>query len=244
MEKEWFKTWFNSPFYHILYKNRDKREAIGFIDTLLNKLSPKINASILDLACGKGRFAVYLANKGYNITGVDLSEESIKYAQQFEKENLSFFTHDMRQLFRINYFDFVFNFFTSFGYFDQEKDDLKALKNVSKGLKKEGIFVLDFFNSVWVREQLIGEEEKVIDNIHFRLKKFIQDQYVFKKIVFEFNDQEHQFQERVRLFELADFEQLFQMAGLKIIEKYGDYQLNAFYEKESPRLILLGKKVD
>nr|MCU0349019.1 methyltransferase domain-containing protein [Saprospiraceae bacterium] len=117
-KSDWFKNWFNSPYYHLLYKNRDEQEAKNFIDRLLTELRPLDGATVLDLACGKGRYSRYLASKQYKVTGLDIAEESIRFAQQFENEHLSFFQHDMRLPYRINYFDYIFNFFTSFGYFE------------------------------------------------------------------------------------------------------------------------------
>ncbi len=74
----WFKDWFNSPYYHQLYFNRDEKEAAAFIDKLINYLQPAPNASMLDVACGKGRHSIHLAEKGFDVTGIDLSEDSIK----------------------------------------------------------------------------------------------------------------------------------------------------------------------
>ena len=75
--KDWFKDWFNSPYYHLLYKNRDDNEARSFMDVLLQKLNMKEGSCILDLACGKGRHSKYLNEKGFDVTGVDLAKESI-----------------------------------------------------------------------------------------------------------------------------------------------------------------------
>ena len=235
---KWYENWFDSPYYHILYKNRDESEAEGFIDRLLDILSPAPEARILDLACGRGRYSRHLADKGYDVTGVDLSVQSITFARQFERDNLSFYTHDMRLPFRSNYFDFIFNFFTSFGYFDKEKDDLKTLKNVATGLRRNGVFILDFFNSAYVINHLTGKEEKEIDGIHFRIHKRVEGRHVFKTIDFRDKGKDWHFEERVRLFMPEDFERLFNAAGLHIYKTYGDYQLRPFNLDESPRLII------
>src|SRR6476620_1008681 len=109
MPKKWFQNWFNSPYYHILYKQRDDEEAELFIDNLCSFLKPAREARMLDIACGRGRHAIYLNKKGYDVTGIDLSISSIKFAQQHENPKLHFAVHDMRHLFYINYFDFAFN---------------------------------------------------------------------------------------------------------------------------------------
>ncbi|MCB9050291.1 MAG: methyltransferase domain-containing protein [Lewinellaceae bacterium] len=235
---EWFENWFDSPYYHILYKNRDESEAEGFIDNLLDTLSPRAGARVLDLACGRGRYSRHLAGKGFEVTGIDLSVQSINFARQFEKDNLSFFTHDMRLPFRSNYFDFIFNFFTSFGYFQEEKDDIKTLRNVAIGLRPGGIFVLDFFNSAYVASRLTGSEEKEVDGIRFKMHKRVEGQHVIKTIDFRDKGKDWHFEERVRLFTPEDFDRLFEAAGLRILKTYGDYQLQPFNREESPRLIL------
>ena len=87
-KKEWFGEWFNSPYYHILYKDRDSSEASTFIDNICVYLGFSETDEILDLACGKGRHAIYLNKKGFEATGIGLSEENIKYASQFSNAKL------------------------------------------------------------------------------------------------------------------------------------------------------------
>lgn len=244
MRKEWFAGWFDSPYYHVLYHNRNESEAEKFIDKLLEHVTPqytqaeKAQLKVLDLACGKGRHSRYMASKSFDVTGLDLSRKSIKFAQKFESDNLSFFEHDMRKPFRIHYFDIILNLFTSFGYFDKEEDNLIALKNVSNGLKPNGIFILDYFNSEWVRATLTTDYHLIASDIDFHIHKNINNGHVIKTIEFEADGKAYHFQEKVRLFTLHDFEALFEKAGLKIVEKFGDYQLHPFEEKTSHRLIL------
>ena len=126
----WFKNWFNSPYYHQLYFNRDEAEAAKFIDKLINYLNPTAGSLMLDVACGKGRHAIHLAEKGFDVTGIDLSEDSIKEALLSENEKLHFFLHDMRLPFYINYFDYAFNFFTSFGYFSTQREHDNAIRTI------------------------------------------------------------------------------------------------------------------
>ena len=240
---EWFEDWFDSPYYHTLYKYRDDDEAEGFIDRLIDKLKLPLQAKILDLACGKGRYSRHLAQKGFEVTGIDLSPKSIAFARQFEKDNLSFYTHDMRSLFRTNYFDLIVNFFTSFGYFDKEEEDIKVLKNVHSGLKPNGLFILDFFNSQYVIDRLIGSDQKDIDGISFHIKKQLNHKHVIKSITFEDKGQRWLFQEKVRLFRHADFERMFAQSKLEIVESFGNYALEPYHEYNSPRLILIAKAI-
>ena len=130
---EWFAGWFDSPYYHLLYRHRDHEEAAAFIDALMQALQPKPDDHILDLACGAGRHSNYLANKGYTVTGLDLSKESIARAKANAADNVSFGVADMRQLDAKAEYDLVLNLFTSFGYFEDFDDNLRVLKGVSLG---------------------------------------------------------------------------------------------------------------
>ena len=242
-KNEWFQVWFNSPYYHILYKNRDEQEARQFIDALLHYLQPAPGALVLDLACGKGRYSRYLAQKGFSVTGMDIAEESIAYARQFENERLSFFRHDMRFPCRINYFEYIFNFFTSFGYFEKEREHLHTIRNIAKGLRSGGRFVLDFFNSVKVLNNLNPLEIKYIDNFTFEIRKQVDEQgYILKTVAFEAEGKLMEFTERVRAFTLEDFQHFFRQSGLELEASFGDYQLGAFDREASDRLILVARK--
>lgn len=240
----WFEVWFDTPYYHLLYQYRDEREAEGFIDRLLERLQPPPEARILDLACGRGRYSRHLADQGYEVVGIDLSKNSIRYARQFETERLSFYTHDMRLPFRTNYFDYIFNFFTSFGYFKSEQEERKTLRNVALGLRPGGFFVLDFFNSTYVADRLTGRQQKEIDGVRFDIDKFIDGPYIIKHIDIDAGGRRSTFRERVRLYVYEDFQRLFQQAGLKITETYGDYSLAPFERQHSPRLILVAQPHD
>lgn len=242
MKKEWFVEWFDSPYYHTLYKNRDEYEAKSALGNLLRALDLKPGARLLDLACGKGRHSRYLAEKGFDVTGLDISASNIDYARQFEHDRLSFYQHDMRLPFRINYFDAVMNMFTSFGYFKNDNDHLDTLKNVRKGLKAGGLFLLDYFNSDWVKSTLKRSEVKTVDGIDFQIKKYVRGGYVYKKVEFTTGGASYLFRERVRLFTAEDFKLLLASAGMELHKIFGDYDLSAYDPQRSPRLILIAQK--
>ena len=239
---EWFKNWFDSPYYHLLYSNRNALEAQEFIDYLLDFLQPPSQARMLDIACGRGRHAIYLAKKGFQVTGIDLSPQSIDLAKQEESENLDFYIADMRKIFRINYYDYVFNFFTSFGYFFKEDDHLKSIQSISKGLKPNGYVIIDFFNSHYVIDRLITSQIKEVDGTTFHITKRIDEQFIRKEITFDNHGTKESITERVRLFKLEDFQRMFSQSGLHILNTFGDYKLSAFDKINSPRLIIIGQK--
>ncbi len=244
MKKEWFVSWFDSPYYHLLYKKHDENEARAALNKLLQALHPVPGARILDLACGKGRYARYLAEAGYEVTGLDISPKSIAYARQYETSHLSFFQHDMRRPFRSNYYAVVMNMFTSFGYFRYEREHQLALRNIAQSLRPGGQFLLDYFNSNWVTQHLVANETKVVRDITFHLTRWIARGHVFKSIEFEAAGGHHQFREQVRLFKLEDFQEIFTAAGLRICQTYGDYHLGKYDPETSARLILLAEKTE
>ena len=240
--KEWFECWFDSPYYHVLYKNRDFSEAELFIDKLFELLKPKNDFRIFDLACGKGRHSIYLNKKGFDVTGIDLSEKSIACAKLSENEKLHFYEHDMRKLFRTNYFDITLNLFTSFGYFEQERDNIAVISSASKALKPGGIFVLDFLNVKKEHAPLPCEETKTIDGIEFKINKSFENNFIIKKIHFTDKGKDYEFFEKVKALTRSDFEKYFETNKLKIIHLCGNYNLEEFDESVSDRLIIVGKK--
>jgi len=242
MQRKWFQYWFNSPYYHILYQQRNDAEAEFFIDNLTNFLKPAPDSKMLDIACGKGRHSIYLNKKGFDVTGIDLSAQSIKHAKAFENNKLHFLVHDMRRLFYINYFDVALNLFTSFGYFDTEKEHVNALKTFRKCLKAEGLLVIDYFNTEKIIRNLNSCETKSLDGITFNITKNVVEGKIIKKINFEDKHKTYNFEERVQAFSLEDFQRMLTKAGMIIQNTFGNYELNSFDESNSDRLILICKK--
>lgn len=238
--ENWFSTWFDTPYYHILYKNRNDEEAQTFMDNITHYLNMPENGTILDLACGKGRHSIYLNKLGYNVTGVDLSENSIAIAAASSNETLRFKTHDMREPMHETY-DAVFNLFTSFGYFDTHEDNIKTLKAIKESINEYGFGVIDFFNADFIIENLVAEESKEIDGVTFDIKRYVENKKIIKEIRFEDKGESFFFTEKVSAFTLADFEEMMEEAGIYLLEIFGDYKLRKFYKSQSERLIMIFK---
>ena len=240
---EWFLSWFDTPYYHMLYKHRDDTEAHDFIDVLFERLQPKKDALILDLACGKGRHAIYMNQKGYNVVGYDLAEENILFAKNFENSRLNFEVRDMRENLGDQRFDWVFNLFTSFGYFETREENLFALKAIAKSLKPGGKLLIDFMNAEKVAKRLVPKEHKRAENIDFYIERFTRDNHIIKEIKFSAEGEDHQFEEKVQMLTKLDFEEFITHAGLKVSEYYGSLNLEPFNESTSDRLIILAEKI-
>lgn len=238
----WYKNWFNSPFYPILYHNRDARDARILIDNLLQELKPHPDSKILDLACGRGRHSIYLNMKGYDVTGLDMSKSSVLDASQHINNKLRFMVGDMRSIPYAGQFDVVLNLFTSFGYFEDVGDNIKTLESIHTSLKPGGNLILDFFNSPKLVRDLVEDEVKEIQGIKFHIARSIVDNKIRKQIEFECDGADYYFEESVEAFHVNDFKEMFANAGFNILHTYGDYELSPYSESESDRIILIAER--
>ena len=240
---EWFVDWFDSPYYHILYKSRSDKEAALFIDNLEKKMGFETKKLFCDMACGKGRHAIYLNKKGYEVFGLDLSKNNIKIAKEQENKTLHFYVHDIRKTFKNNFFDVVLNLFTSFGYFENNLENQSAIQAIGKSIKPNGILILDYMNSRKAIEEFNTQYEKEVDGIQFQISKKIEKGYIYKHISFKIKEKIFDFEERVKLLFFADFKTFFQNSGLQIEQIFGNYDLEPFNEHTSDRMIMVCKKI-
>jgi len=247
---QWYASWFDTPYYHILYRDRDYQEAGAFMRRLTKRLQLSKTSHIMDLACGRGRHSMYLNRLGYKVTGVDLSPSSIDFAKAQLKNNTTSISNVENEdsllpldSSRINFevhnmtvphdqqFDAVFNLFTSFGYFDDVADNVNTIKAIHANLKPGGYGVIDFMNAPYVVKNLIAFNEKTEDSITFK-----------QSIKFTDQERDYHFTERVSALELTDFISYFEKAQLELVDVYGDYHLNDYDVSTSERLIMIVRK--
>jgi len=240
MDNNWYKLWFDTEYYHILYKDRDYKEAGLFIDNITSYLNLPENAKVLDLACGKGRHSIYLNKLGYDVLGADLSANSIAHAKEHENDTLHFRVHDMKEPFEEK-FDAIFNLFTSFGYFENDEDHIKTLQAIKNSLSEYGFAVMDFMNVEKVIPNLVAKEVKSVDGIDFHIERKYEDGYIYKEISFEADGRTHKYTERVKALKLSDFEKMMEQSDIYLLDVFGDYKLSKFYNKTSDRLIMIFK---
>ena len=246
MKKAWYKDWFNSPYYHLLYQNRNDDEAQEFIERLIKYLQPKDKATMLDVACGKGRHSKVLADMGFDVTGIDLSEASIEDAMKDETEKLHFYQHDMRLPFRINYYDYAFNFFTSFGYFKTQREHNNAIRTIAQSIKQGGLFVIDYLNVHFESGRLEKNKTVIVENTKFHITKWQDEHHFFKQIQVSDNTTnapKHLYTERVAKFSLGDFTDMLSYQNMQVQAVFGDYNLGKYDTKKSPRMIIVAKKL-
>lgn len=240
----WYVEWFNSPYYHQLYLERNEAEATLFINKLLDCLKPAPGSRILDAACGRGRHSRILASLGYNVTGIDLAPDSIAYAKQSESENLNFYIHDIRLPFWINYFDFAFSFFTSFGYFRTRREHDDAIRTLGGSLKPGGILMIDYLNVHYAEEHLVHNETKQIGSTIYEIHRWHDDTHFFKKIMITDPSltEPIAFTEKIAKFSLGDFTDMLSYQLLQVQDVFGDYELSPYHLKNTPRLIIIARK--
>lgn len=239
-QKAWYASWFDSPYYHILYKDRDYDEAQLFIDNLTHYLNLSEDSAVLDLACGKGRHAIYLNSLGYDVVGADLSPNNIDAAKAFENEKLHFLVHDMCEPLEKKY-DTIFNLFTSFGYFSNPEDNARTLKAMHDSLSEYGLAVIDFMNVNKVIANLVPSEIKTVEGIDFHIERRVENGSIFKDIRFHADGEDFAFTEKVKALTLNDFETMMNEHEIYLLDVFGDYKLRKFYPNESDRLIMIFK---
>jgi cyclopropane fatty-acyl-phospholipid synthase-like methyltransferase len=240
-QKEWYRYWFDTTYYHQLYANRDDRQAADFIDRLIDRLLPEAGASVLDLGCGAGRHSRHLASKGFDVTGIDLSERSISLAKRFESKQLRFHRHDMRNPYWGLRFDMICSFFTSFGYFGEDEHS-RILRNIADAIVPGGVFVLDYLNTSYADARLVPAEVREIDGVRYRIARWADADHFFKRISIEDGGMPVEYTEQVARFSASTLEEMLQVEGLVIEEVFGDYMLTPYDGLLSPRLIVVARK--
>ena len=243
-DKAWYKDWFNSPFYHKLYFDRDDQEASAFIKKLIEHLKPPPRSRMLDVACGKGRHSKTLASLGFQVTGIDISFDSILQAKQYESEQLDFYVHDMRLPFWGNYYNYAFNFFTSFGYFKTRREHDDAIRTIAKSIKPGGKLIIDYLNVHYSEDHLVHNESKQLDETLYEIHRWDDETHFYKKITVHdpILETPIEFTEKVAKFNLGDFTDMLSFQGLQVQEVFGDYQLGNYDIRKTPRLILIAIK--
>jgi SAM-dependent methyltransferase len=237
----WFEGWFNTPFYHDLYRHRDDQEAIRFIAQLCDHFQWKAEQNILDVCCGNGRHALEMERRNLSAWGVDLSERNIQLAQSNSMFPERWWVQDIRKLGHEQKFDFVLNLFTSFGYFETDEEHREVLKRVQALLQPQGTLVLDFLNLECVVQNLVATEVVKGELTDYQIQRHVSQHWISKEISFVFEGQEYRYCEKVRAFRPKDLMLMLESVGFRVRNHWGDYSLND-HSQLSPRCIFVVQK--
>jgi SAM-dependent methyltransferase len=248
-EMPWWKTFFGEDYLHIyepiLTPERTRRE----VDGIVNLLGLPEGSSVLDLCCGHGRHAIPLAQRGYQVTGQDLSEVFLREAETEAKAqgaHMRWIHGDMRNIPFENEFDAAINIFTAFGYLENQGEDQKVLQQVCKALKPGGLFLLETLHREglmrhfiphqidYYPEGLIVLEERSFDLLASRSEVKITMIYA--------DGQRREYSHSLRVYTLTELVQMLTMAGLQVKAYSGAWD-GSELTIDNMRLILLSQKV-
>lgn len=245
MQANDWKMWFISPYYALLYNEKYKAAADAVAGKLVHSLPPQNERFALDVGCGSGHLSVALANKGLNVTGIDTCAPRITEALQHEDENLHFYQHDVRLPFYINYFNYAFNCFTRFGYYRTMREHNDALRTIAQSLKTNGMLVIDYLNVCFEESSLQARETVSINDVVYEIERW-QDEARFYQLI-QVNDTGNNLKEsysvHVEKFSLGDFTDMLSYQGLQVNGVFGNYDLDSYDRKHSPRMIITATKI-
>ena len=235
----WYKEWFGEEYLE-LYAHRDAGEAerhIAFVEGLWQGQSP---GRVLDLACGAGRHTAVLAERGVDVIGADLSITLLAHPPRVRSA-----AGDMRTLpFKDGSFDWILNFFTSFGYFESERENFRVLEEIVRLLVPGGRFMIDFMNSRKVVAELKKSEvqEKAGRRVEISRWYDPETRRINKRMRLESPGRRPEsFLESVRAYDRDEVTIGARWAGLEVDALYGDFGGEP-YHRDSDRLILVGRK--
>lgn len=237
----WYRHWFGTPYYALLYGHRDDADAAAWVEAITNRWRLQQGSILLDLACGRGRHARHFARLGLRVTGSDISAESIAEAMASVPE-ARFLVHDMRTAIPGERFDAICCLFTSLGYFDNLVDDRLVMSAVSSMLRPGGRFVLDFMNTPLVLRDLVEEETSLCGAVRFRIHRALEGDVLVKRIVATDEQGEHRFEERVQALMPEQIEIMAKEAGLLIEDRTDGPVLTPFDPERSARFVLWARK--
>jgi len=233
----WYREWFGEEYIE-LYAHRDEHEARQQVAFFREHLAG-VNGITLDLACGTGRHLAEMNGEGIVAVGCDLSFTLLR-AGFDEHGPLPVARADMRSLpFCSNSFGGLVNFFTSFGYFATEDENLGVVREMARVLRSGGIFLFDYLNVDRELDKLVERETLDTPKGRVEIERWFdpRDRSFNKRITIG----QKRYMERVRGYDLDEISTMFTSSGLLIRKAFGDFH-GAPFDASSPRLILVGSR--
>ena len=242
---EWWREFFGEDYFRLY--SFEPEEAEAHADFLEDRVPLSPRHRILDLCCGHGRHLVELQKRGYQVTGLDLSDSQLTRAQRAaaaEELPVRVVRADVRFVPFNNAFDVVLNLFTAFGYFDDDGNE-KVIAEVADSLKPHGVFVLDLPNLVYtikhLREQGWREDPQTGQLILEEFERdLLRSRLISRKVVLV-DGRRKEYSFSLREYTFAELHRMLAAHGLAVKEVYGDFAGEPLTEG-SPRMIILAEK--
>jgi len=231
----WYAEWFGEEYLE-LYSYRDENEARQQVAFFQRECGP-LAKPVLDLACGTGRHLQELQAHGYHAAGCDLSYVLLRTGIR-EYGPMPLARADMRHLpFYDGAFGGLVNFFTSFGYFATEQENVQVVREMARVLEQGAPFLFDYLNVHRELEKLVERETRETPFGSVRIERWFdpRDRSFNKRITIG----EKRYLERVRGYDLDEISAMFAACNLKIRSAFGNFEGEPF-TPASPRLILVG----
>jgi SAM-dependent methyltransferase len=245
--KPWFEEVFDEDYLRTLPFMRAD-QTLREVEFISNALTAAPGSEILDVGCGYGRHAIELVQRGYNVTGLDLSLPLlIRAADEAQRRSLSVnFVHaDMREMAFEKQFDGAYSMLTSFGYFDEETN-LRVAERIGRALKPGKRFLLDIVNRDYVVADLPvrvwweGTGCVVLEEVDFNFHTSRINTH--RSIVFEDGRQLEQ-ELSVRAYSLHEIGRLLRQAGFRVIDVSGGLATRGdFFGSASRNLLIVAEK--
>ncbi|HUR82435.1 MAG TPA: class I SAM-dependent methyltransferase [Thermoanaerobaculia bacterium] len=231
----WYQEWFGEEYLE-LYAHRDENEARRQVAFFRSQVGD-VRGPVLDLACGMGRHVQELQSLGYSPVGCDLSYTLLRTGIR-EYGRMPLARADMRHLpFCDGVFAALVNFFTSFGYFETEEENVQVVREMARVLDQGAPFLFDYLNVHRELENLVRRETLDTPMGPVKIERWFDGaERSFNKRI---QIGEKRYLERVRGYDLAEVSSMFASCNLSIRAAFGDFD-GAPYERTSPRLILVG----
>lgn len=243
----WFEASFGGEYMRI-YRRRDEiqaRQEVAFVAEQLQLVSAE---PVLDLCCGAGRHLKWLRRLGVSAIGLDLSPALLGRAAERlsgdEPAAPPLVRADMRYLPFAQEFSAVVSFFSSFGYFADERDDARTVDGIARVLRPGGRFSVDLMDRETVVRNLVPKSAREEGAAHIDEERWISadGRRVEKRTTVTRAGAQQQFHESVRMYSRDEAVALFQDAGLSVERTHGDFLGTAHRAGETPRMILVGRR--
>ena len=255
--KPWYETLFGRDYFDYFYVGGPRgifsdeeraRQAERQVDFVVNALELPAGARVLDLCCGWGRHSVRLAQRGYRVTGLDLSAYHLRLARAAAREagiDVEWLHADMRTVPRARRYDAVINMFTSFGYFETEVDNQRVLDGVARALRPGGRFFIDTMNHDGLmrvfRDSDCTERPDGTLSIELRRYDVLTGRTNVDWIYVERDGKRRKAFHSVRLYTYTEFAAMLSKAGLRVVRTWGNFD-GMELSMHSPRMIVLAEK--